>query len=43
MPDSPQVTVVVPTRDRRSLLLRTLRSALAQQDVTLQIVVVDEG
>jgi len=43
MPDSPQVTVVVPTRDRRSLLLRTLRSALAQEHVTLEIVVVDEG
>ncbi len=43
MPDSPQVTVVIPTRDRRSLLLRTLRSALAQEEATLEIVVVDEG
>jgi glycosyltransferase involved in cell wall biosynthesis len=43
MPDSPEVTVVIPTRDRRSLLLRTLRSALAQEGVTLEIVVVDDG
>jgi glycosyltransferase involved in cell wall biosynthesis len=43
MPDSPEVTVVIPTRDRRSLLLRTLRSALAQEEVTLEAVVVDDG
>ncbi len=43
MPDSPEVTVVIPTRDRRSLLLRTLRSALAQEGVKLEIVVVDDG
>jgi glycosyltransferase involved in cell wall biosynthesis len=43
MPDSPEVTVVIPTRDRRSLLLRTLRSALAQEGVPLEIVVVDDG
>jgi glycosyltransferase involved in cell wall biosynthesis len=43
MPDSPDVTVVIPTRDRRSLLLRTLRSARVQEGVRLEIVVVDDG
>ena len=43
MPDWPEVTVVIPTRDRRSLLLRTLRSALAQDGVTFEVVVVDDG
>jgi glycosyltransferase involved in cell wall biosynthesis len=43
MPDSPEVTVVIPTRDRRSLLLRTLRSVLAQEGVRLEVVVVDDG
>src|SRR5829696_1897404 len=43
MPDSPEVTVVIPTRDRGSLLLRTLRSALAQEGVAVEVVVVDDG
>jgi glycosyltransferase involved in cell wall biosynthesis len=42
--DIPQVTVVVPTRDRWDLLQRrALRSALAQEDVRLEVVVVDDG
>jgi glycosyltransferase involved in cell wall biosynthesis len=42
--DPPEVTVVVPTRDRWDLLQRrALRSALAQEDVRLEIVVVDDG
>jgi glycosyltransferase involved in cell wall biosynthesis len=42
--DSPDVTVVIPTRDRWPLLeRRALRSALAQEDVRLEIVVVDDG
>jgi glycosyltransferase involved in cell wall biosynthesis len=40
---SPQVAVVIPTRDRRDLLLRTLRSVLHQRDVELQVIVVDDG
>ena len=38
-----EVTVVIPTRDRGHLLPRSLRSALAQRDVTLEVVVVDDG
>lgn len=39
----PQVTVVVPTRNRADLLRMTLRSVLAQRNVDLEIVVVDEA
>ena len=39
----PDVTVVVPTRNRRALLGDTLRAALAQEGVDLEIIVVDEG
>ena len=37
------VTVVIPTHNRRRLLMRTLHSVLAQQDVHVQVVVVDDG
>lgn len=37
------VTVVIPTRDRPRLLAATLASALAQRDVDLTVVVVDDG
>lgn len=37
------VTVVIPTHSRRHLLPRTLRSALGQQDVQVEVVVVDDG
>lgn len=37
------VTVVIPTHNRRDLLTRTLRSVLAQEDVDLTVVVVDDG
>jgi glycosyltransferase involved in cell wall biosynthesis len=37
------VSVVVPTRDRSSLLLTTLRSALRQRGVELEVIVVDDG
>lgn len=37
------VTVVIPTRDRCGLLATTLTSALAQVDVALEVVVVDDG
>jgi glycosyltransferase involved in cell wall biosynthesis len=39
----PDVTVVIPTRNRSRLLLSTLRSALAQRDVDVRIVIVDEA
>ena len=41
--DTDAVTVVIPTKDRPVLLRRTLGSVLAQQDVELQVVVVDDG
>jgi glycosyltransferase involved in cell wall biosynthesis len=41
--DRPAVTVVVPTHNRRRLLLRTLDSVLHQSDVRLEVVVVDDG
>jgi glycosyltransferase involved in cell wall biosynthesis len=43
MSTHPPVTVVIPTRDRRALLQRALDTALAQEDVPVHVVVVDEG
>jgi GT2 family glycosyltransferase len=40
---APEVTVVVPTRDRPELLTATLQTILAQQEVELEVVVVDDG
>jgi peptidoglycan/xylan/chitin deacetylase (PgdA/CDA1 family) len=40
---APDVTVVIPTRDRWDLLRTTLRSVLEQRDVDLEIVIVDDG
>jgi glycosyltransferase involved in cell wall biosynthesis len=40
---APQVSVVIPTRDRRHLLEVTLAAALSQDDVELEVVVVDDG
>jgi glycosyltransferase involved in cell wall biosynthesis len=37
------VSVIIPTRNRRELLLRAVRSVLRQRDVTLSVVVVDEA
>ncbi|MFN2607330.1 MAG: glycosyltransferase family 2 protein [Acidimicrobiales bacterium] len=39
----PLVSVVIPTRDRRRLVSRALRSALGQQGVEVQVVVVDDA
>jgi glycosyltransferase involved in cell wall biosynthesis len=39
----PEVSVVVPTHDRRELLTLTLRSVLRQHGVDLEVVVVDDG
>jgi glycosyltransferase involved in cell wall biosynthesis len=41
--DPPVVSVVIPTRNRRRRLCVALRSALAQQAVALEVVVVDDG
>jgi glycosyltransferase involved in cell wall biosynthesis len=37
------VSVVIPTRNRSALLARTLSSALSQQGVELEIIVVDDA
>jgi glycosyltransferase involved in cell wall biosynthesis len=39
----PDVTAIVPTRNRRALLQRTLRTVLNQRDVALEVIVVDDG
>jgi glycosyltransferase involved in cell wall biosynthesis len=39
----PEVSVVVPTHNRAVLLCQTLRSAVAQREVDLEVVVVDDG
>jgi glycosyltransferase involved in cell wall biosynthesis len=39
----PDVSVVVPTRDRPGLLRRTLASIAAQRDVRTEVIVVDDG
>ncbi len=42
-PNRAAVTTVVPTHNRRAVLPITLRSVLAQQEVDLEVVVVDDG
>ncbi|MDP9022178.1 MAG: glycosyltransferase [Actinomycetota bacterium] len=39
----PEVTAIVPTHNRRDMLITTLRSVLWQRDVSLEVVVVDDG
>jgi glycosyltransferase involved in cell wall biosynthesis len=44
MPQTPEVTIVIPTLDRLRLLSRhALPSALEQEDVELEVIVVDDG
>ena len=43
MGEQPDVSVVIPTKDRWRLLERTLRSALRQEDVLFEVIVVDDG
>jgi glycosyltransferase involved in cell wall biosynthesis len=43
MPETPEVSVVIPSRDRWPLLAAALASALAQDDVRLEVIVVDDG
>lgn len=40
---APEVSVVIPTRDRWSYLRRTLSLVLDQRDVDLEVVIVDDG
>jgi glycosyltransferase involved in cell wall biosynthesis len=39
----PMVSVVIPTRDRRALLVHAVASVLRQRDVDLEAIVVDDG
>jgi glycosyltransferase involved in cell wall biosynthesis len=39
----PEITVVIPTRNRWPLLSKTLAGALAQEDVAHEVIVVDDG
>src|SRR5206468_7698389 len=40
---APQVSVVIPTHNRRVLLVRTLRTVLWQREVDFETIVVDDG
>ena len=40
---TPDISVVIPTRNRRRLLERAVRSVFDQRDVTAELIVVDEG
>jgi glycosyltransferase involved in cell wall biosynthesis len=40
---SPEVSVVLPTRNRRGLLETTLATALAQENVELEVIVIDDA
>lgn len=40
---NPDITAVIPTHNRAPLLLTTLRTVLWQRDVSLEVVVVDDG
>ena len=39
----PAVTVIIPTRDRRRFLEQSVRDALRQVDVDLEVLIVDDG
>jgi glycosyltransferase involved in cell wall biosynthesis len=39
----PLVSVIIPTRDRARCVLRAVESALAQREVNLELIVVDDG
>ena len=41
--EAPQVTVVIPTRDRPGLLAEAVECAVTQRGPTLEVVVVDDG
>jgi glycosyltransferase involved in cell wall biosynthesis len=39
----PQVSAIIPTHNRRALVCEAIASALAQRDVALEVIVVDDG
>src|SRR4051794_8575982 len=39
----PEITTIIPTRDREDWWPRTLVSALGQKDVEAEVIVVDDG
>src|SRR5918992_1308501 len=39
----PEVSVVIPTRNRRNTVLGAIESARRQEDVAVEVVVVDDG
>jgi glycosyltransferase involved in cell wall biosynthesis len=39
----PEVSVIIPTRDRPRLVRQAIRSALGQRDVSLEVIVVNDG
>lgn len=41
--ETPQVSVIIPARDRPELLLRAINSALKQKGVCVEVIVVDDG
>jgi glycosyltransferase involved in cell wall biosynthesis len=43
MTSTPDVSVVIPTRDRHELLTRAVAGALAQRGVDVEVIVVDDG
>ena len=43
MSSVPEVSVVIPTRNRWGFLNRTLLTVLGQEDVSLEVIVVDDG
>jgi glycosyltransferase involved in cell wall biosynthesis len=40
---APQVSVVLPTRNRSAMLMKSVRSALDQDGIGLEVIVVDDG
>ena len=43
MPAAPEVSIVIPTRDRWSLLQAAIGAALRQEEVEFEVIVVDDG
>jgi glycosyltransferase involved in cell wall biosynthesis len=41
--EPPEITVIIPTKDRWPMLSRSLQSVLEQEDVALEVIVVDDG
>ena len=40
---TPDITVAIPTYNRRDLLLQTIESVLTQEGVTFEVIVVDNA